>query len=261
MRNSKVHWLTMPHCLCLSTMLIMLVFPVSAGAQAINNGHCYAGCPIGVDSQNHLIIRPAYTLSYNLEKKSADWVAYTVTAESVGIASSLSREVKADNLGFDSLTLDDFEGQTEFEMARYVPLVDFAGTPFWDDLNYSTNFVPRATSLHRGAWYGLSWAIRNAVNRLGELYVVTGPIYEQEPDPSRHAEASFQQAPKAFFKVIIDQNGRQSAFVLEQATAVHVHHCELESEIAKIQELTGLTILPDLQAGFGDSITANLGCF
>lgn len=248
-------------CLGIIAALAAVLCSGFAVAQTIENGHCYGGCPDGAGLNNHLIIRPAFTLSFNSEANSADWVAYTVSANSVGIASSLDRTVKVDNVVLDTLAQQDFEGQSQLEMARYVPLVDFAGTPFWEDLNYSTNFAPRTAGLNQGAWYGLSWAIRNAVNRLGELYVVTGPIYEETVEPSILLTEKQHKVPSAFFKVVIDREGRQSVFVLPQATPVHVHHCNLESDMATIERLTGLTILPKLKTSSTDTITASLGCF
>ena len=58
------------------------------------------------------------------------------------------------------------------------------GTPFWRDVNYLTNSVARTASLSQGAWYGLDWSIRNYVNRQGEVYVVTGPIFDAEDEES-----------------------------------------------------------------------------
>ncbi|HAG73067.1 MAG TPA: hypothetical protein DCL66_12770, partial [Gammaproteobacteria bacterium] len=150
-------------------------------AQDIANGHCLYGCPIGADSANDVVIRPIYTVSYNSKGKSADWVAYTVSIGSIGIASSLSREVKKDEFVDETLTASDFTEGSEYEFARLVPLIDFAGTPFWQDVNYSTNFVPRTRNLNQGAWYGLNWAIRNAVNRLGEVYIISGPLFYAAP--------------------------------------------------------------------------------
>lgn len=234
---------------------------INLSAQTIANGHCFAGCPDLSESANHLIIRPAYSVYYNPHTKSADWVAYSVSPNSVGIASSLSRQVKPDGFVDQTLAEGDFEEPSDFALSRYVPLVDFAGTPFWEDANYSTNFVPRSASLNQGAWYGLSWAIRNAVNRLGELYVVAGPIYRDEPTLLPLPTSKSHRVPDAFFKVVIDAKGNLSAFVLDQLTAVHVHHCDLESDLSKVEQLVGFRILPGLQAKSSESIASSLGCY
>lgn len=249
---------------CLLISLIILfsaILSVNVGAQTIANGHCFAGCPSLSNPDNHLLIRPAYSISFNPHTKSADWVAYTVSANSVGIASSLSRQIKEDDFVTQTLTPSDFDDSTDFVLSRYVPLVDFAGTPFWEDVNFLTNFVPRTKSLNQGAWYGLSWAIRNAVNRLGELYVVTGPIYHDEQVSMALPTSKPHRVPDAFFKIVVDKGGRLSAFILDQGTAVHVHHCDLVVDLGEVERLIGYKVLPELQAKPNESITANLGCF
>jgi endonuclease G len=233
----------------------------SLKAQDIANGHCLYGCPVGADSANDVVIRPIYTVSYNSQGKSADWVAYTVSTGSIGIASYLSREVKKDEFVDETLAASDFTEGSEYEFARLVPLVDFAGTPFWQDANYSTNFVPRTRNLNQGAWYGLNWAIRNAVNRLGEVYIISGPIFYATPVAAFLNTNDQHRVPDAFFKVILTKSGGLSAFVLDQNTPVHVHHCDLESDIEKIEHLTGLVLLPLAERSIFDNIKASLGCF
>ena len=242
-------------------LLAISALSISLKAQDIANGHCLYGCPVGADSADDVIIRPIYTVSYNSQGKLADWVAYTVSTGSIGIASSLSREVKKDEFVDETLAASDFTEGSEYEFARLVPLVDFAGTPFWQDANYSTNFVPRTRNLNQGAWYGLNWAIRNAVNRLGEVYIISGPIFYATPVAAFLNTNDQHRVPDAFFKVILTKNGGLSAFVLDQHTPVHVHHCDLESDIEKIELLTGLVLLPLAERSIFDNIKASLGCF
>ena len=71
----------------LLSFLCLLVVNLSF-AQSYKIGHCYKGCPQGTSEENHLIIRSIYALSYNTLTKSADWVSYKVSADSIGIASS-----------------------------------------------------------------------------------------------------------------------------------------------------------------------------
>ncbi|MFT6093063.1 MAG: endonuclease G [Pseudohongiellaceae bacterium] len=233
----------------------------SLKAQDIANGHCLYGCPIGAGINNNVVIRPIYTVSYNSLTKSADWVAYTVSANSIGIASNLSREWKKDEFVDETLSLSDFAEGSKFEFARLVPIVDFAGTPFWQDANYLTNFVPRTSNLNQGAWYGLNWATRNAVNRLGEVYIIAGPIYYQSPVAQPLNTKKVHRVPDAFFKIVLTENGGLSVFLLDQNTPVHVHHCDLESDLERIETLTGLEIFPTNRRQDFESIRSSLGCF
>ena len=54
---------------------VSVLFNAAAVAQNYKIAHCYRGCPLGGSSENHLIIRPIYALSFNTTTKSADWVS------------------------------------------------------------------------------------------------------------------------------------------------------------------------------------------
>lgn len=241
----------------------LLAYTPQAEAQIYHIGHCLFGCPVGADSDNHLIARSIYTLSYNTQTKSADWVAYEISAGSIGVASSLSREPRVDEYVGDTLAGSDFlaaEG-SGLVRAQYVPLVGFAATPYWQEVNYLTNIVARSSSLSQGAWYGLDWAIRNLVNREDSVYVLTGPIFYQNEVPRQLPVEKEHRVPDAFFKIIATVDGRSAAFLLEQNAPVHMHHCEQLSDIQRIEELTELDFFPDLSRPLEPTLQTRLGCF
>lgn len=250
----------------LATVITMLavVFPAVAEVSDYGIVHCLADCPSGRE-ENPLLLRPIYALSYNSLTKSADWVAYKLSSGSIGIAGSLSRIPKPDNYITETLRAEDFiygEDNLYPELLRshYVPLVDFAGTPFWDDTNFMTNMVARNRALNQGAWYGLEWAIRNLVNRGTEVYVLTGPIYETTPRSEQLPTQTPHRVPDAFYKIIMTERGQGSAFVFDQRTSVHVHHCELRSPVTAIEESTGLDFFPADAALPLGSLDSRLGC-
>lgn len=242
-------------------MLAAMSLPV--GAQEYRVTHCLMGCPQGVAEGNHLVLRPIYALSYNTQTKSADWVAYRVTSQTVGIASSLSRRPVADNYVGDTLTDADFSTAEELGMvlAQYAPLVSFAGTPYWNDVNYLTNAVARSSNLSRGAWNGLDWAVRNLVNRESEVYVITGPIYEPETEAVTLPVDTSHRIPDGFYKIIVTAAGEMAAFRFEQDTSVGIHHCNLRSTIENLEMETGLEFFPDRNRPLTDSLYSSLGCF
>ena len=96
-------------------MFYLIAFP--AESQIYRFGHCLFGCPEGL-SGNQTLVRSAYTLLYDENRKSAVWVAYEVTAASLGIASSLSRDLIKDDWVSEALTAGDLAGLAEQD---YVP--------------------------------------------------------------------------------------------------------------------------------------------
>lgn len=242
--------------------LLFLLFSLNAQGQQYKIQHCYLGCPQGAADSNPLLMRAIYTLSYNTQLKTAEWVAYEVHPGAIGIASSLSRQPLEDNYVSDTLKAADFLAGEEQGLARaqYVPLVSFADTPYWNEVNYLTNAVARSSSLSQGAWYGLDWAIRNLVNREDSVFVVAGPIFYADSVPVELDTSTSHRVPDAFFKVVIDDNNRAAAFLFPQGTAVHVHHCELASSIEEIESLSGLNLFPDSDDNIAMTLSRGLGC-
>jgi endonuclease G len=240
---------------------LLAALPVQA--QNLRIVHCLYGCPEGAPAANQLLLRPIYALSYNSQHKSADWVAYRVTAETVGIASSLSRQARADDYVEQTLDSSDFSSAAELNMvqAHYAPLVNFAGTPYWDDVNYLSNAVARSASLSQGAWYGLNWAVRNLVNREAEVYVLTGPLYEQDQPGIRLAIDKPHRIPDGFYKLVVTPAGEAAGFRFSQDTSAGIHHCNLRASIAELEAATGLDFFPGRNRPLTETLYSSLGCF
>ena len=245
------------------TLLWVSSFAGLSLASEFRIGLCYLGCPQGGDLASEIILRPIYAMAYNKAFKSADWVVYEVTADSIGIASSLSRTPIADNFISETLQAADFQDLegTGLVRSQYVPMVNFAGTPYWNDVNYTTNAVARSSALNQGAWYGLEWAIRNLVNREDSVYIVTGPIYKETPQISQLKTSTPHRVPDAFFKIVITETGLATAFLLAQDVPVHVHHCDLRVTIPELEALTGLDFFPEAGSRTFLALDSRLGCF
>jgi len=238
----------------------------TVSGETVRFAHCLGGCPVGAPDSNQVIARSLYTLSYNLENKVADWVAYIVTPGSIGVASNLSRQPLNDPYIASTLSPGDFPSEQEGErlvLNNFAPLVSFAGTPFWSEVNYLTNMVPRNSELNRGPWYGLEWAVRNLANRTEGLYVLTGPVYGAGFTESELVLSTDtpHRVPNGFYKVIVDDEGNVAAFTFPQDLPFHIHHCDRLSSIGEVERLSGLDLFPELpQLPLGD-LSESLGCF
>ncbi|MEX0964286.1 MAG: DNA/RNA non-specific endonuclease [Pseudohongiellaceae bacterium] len=243
--------------------LLLLLAMAPAQAAEMRIALCLHGCPVGSSSANHLILRPIYALSYNTRNKVADWAAYRVTSGSIGIASSLSRQLLVDDFVAETLTDSDFNNAEERGLTRahFVPLVNFAGTPYWREVNYMSNAVARSRNLSQGAWYGLDWAIRNLVNRENEVYVLTGPIFRETPSVASLDTNKQHRVPDAFFKIIATGDDRATAIIFDQGLPVHVHHCDNRVSIETIEEATGLQFFPENPRLVAGGLDTSLGCF
>ena len=248
----------------IAAVAVLLIASLSQSQAAeLRIAHCLYGCPKGSSSENHLILRPIYALSYNTRNKVADWAAYRVTSGSIGIASSLSRAVMIDDFVEETLSAADFINAEEAGLTRaqLVPLVNFAGTPYWNEVNYMSNAVARSQNLSLGAWYGLEWSIRNLVNREREVYVLTGPIFRDSPVVASLETQTQHRVPDGFFKIVVSADNRATAFIFDQDLPVHVHHCDTRAAIDEIETATGLEFFPENPRLVLGLLDTNLGCF
>ncbi len=135
----------------LSPILVLCNLLASpAFAQEIHIAHCLKGCPTGTPTTNDLIIREVYVLSSNDTTKFADWVAYRVTADTIGTGSG--RNFRADPFLDDDETLEtyDYDGAAgpplNADIGHFAPLVMFKGTPYADLTNFMSNVSPQLHS-------------------------------------------------------------------------------------------------------------------
>ena len=250
-------------CLAVLCIGILLAMPHRAMAETVRFAHCFAGCPNGAPGDSHVIARSIYTLSFNPDTRIADWAAYSVTAGSIGVATNLSRAPVSDPFVSNMLDPREFPAAGEGNrliLDYFVPLVSFAGTPFWSEANYLTNRVPRSSELNRGSWYGLEWAVRNLANRTASLYVITGPYFAKD-NGLPAATAGTGKVPGGFFKVVADEDGHMAAFLFPQELPFHVHHCEQLSSVAEVEQVTGLDLFPELALAPMEDLSEKLGCF
>ena len=73
-------------------------FSVMVHGQIVHVAHCMADCPSGAPPNNEVVVHQLYAASVNSDSGLADWVAYRILGESVGVASLLPRQWKQDQL-------------------------------------------------------------------------------------------------------------------------------------------------------------------
>jgi hypothetical protein len=191
----------------------------SAQAQSVVVSQCNGQCPsyqstVG-QRNSKIVIHHVYAAALNEQTGLADWVAYRLTKNAIGVASLLSREWQPDRLmslaneleiiesvaseiSLASIAVNDnpYAGINASEpdkenRARLAPITSFANTPYWSDLNNLSNMVPMPSNLRLGPWLRLEQAINSLTRRRDELFVVSGPLFLiTEPLSSNNLAAS-----------------------------------------------------------------------
>ena len=220
---------------------------------------------MGAPATNDLVIREIYALSNNRCTKFADWVAYRVTRETIGTSNSLERDWKHDDLllAEETMEKDDYRGAKDTirtDRGHQAPLAAFAGTHFWRVTNILSNITPQKSKLNQGPWKRLEEAVREAAYKLGEVYVVTGPLFDPEENQMELPNADEPHSvPTGYFKVIADKKDKRLAFIFDQDAKKSMNYCEGVVSLAKVEERSGLNIFPRAKTWSGD-LLSQLGC-
>lgn len=269
-------------CHCFGLVIILAGVSVSS-AQTIHISHCMNSCPSSAASNsNEIVVRHLFAASINSENGLAEWIAYRVLEDAVGVASLLPRVWQVDNLlttespylqlsgNTRTLNQPDLSGRADQSYrineliidsrnnGRLVPMSSFAGTPFWSDLNYLSNLAPLPSELRLGSWSRLDQAINEVAARNGELFVVSGPLYSIEEGISTAVNFELQ-LPSAYYKVVANSSSH-AAFIFHRDLREHVHYCDQLSSLSEIEALASLELFPDTPSSASGELVAALNC-
>ncbi len=263
--------------------ILSMLLTASVSAQTVHISHCMAGCPVDVSNMavddSELVVRQLFVASIDGQTGLADWQAYRVLADSVGVASLLPRVWFEDSLVkgnaglaetiddapqfLQSVSTDAEERSYQLneiellseDQGRIVPMSSFAGTPYWSELNYLSNMAPLPFDLRVGSWSRLDQAINALADRIGEVYVVSGPIYR----PARGNDGEDLGSPTAYFKLISTPDAL-SAFIFESDVQQHINFCDQLSTLEAVEDQTGLSLFPQREGGFMSTLHEQLSC-
>lgn len=260
---------------------------LEASAQSIALTHCLGECPRYesqlVADRAKVVVHHLYAAGLNGDSGLADWSAYRLTADAVGVASLLPRAWQPDRLTefspLEDVIIAENSGLSLAEVAtvssnpyaglspqqtppedraRLVPMTSFANTPYWSDLNNLSNMIPMPASLRRGAWLQLEQRLNRLVAEKGELHVVAGPLFLISNLSVSPAGADLN--PAAYYKVVADSSGIV-AFVFPHQLGQFESFCGQQTSLPEIEQMAGLKLFPGGEKlEVSSSLVAGLGC-
>lgn len=126
-----------------------------------------------------------------------------------------------------------------FDRGHMAPSGDMPDTDSQQESFSLANMVPQDPTLNRGLWERIESAVRTLAVRRGELYVVTGPVFQGE----RLATVGNVIVPTHVFKAVLDpRRGVAGAYV-----AVNDGEALWQpASMAQLAELTGIEVFPGL---------------
>ena len=214
------------------------------------NGHVAYGIP---GPEDQLLCREGYTVGYDYDRKVPTWVAYRLTPDSVNKKFKRSNKFKTDTeipVKYRS-TLSDYKGSgyDRGHMAASAT-VDSSYNAMMESFLLS-NMTPQLPGLNRQGWRYLEQYIREWTNERGEMYVVTGVLFEGE----HGVIGNGVHVPTHFYKVVFDSVGMDAiAFIVPHRP---ISKGELPGFIVSVDEverLTGLDFNSLLDDTVGDDM-------
>lgn len=199
-------------------------------------------------SDNPVIVRHKYyTLSYVDRYKDPEWVAYKLDDYmTVGVAERSNKFKSDPEVPGGSAIPGDYT-KSGYDRGHLCPAADMKwDTEAMDETFYMSNMTPQMPGFNRGVWKKLEEQVREWAVELKEIYVVTGPILEDDlPMIGNHNKVS---VPKYFYKIVLEYNDYESkaiSFLLPNESSA-MPLINFVVPIDSIETLTHINFFPSL---------------
>jgi len=152
--------------------------------------------------KEQIISHIGYTVSYNSDWKTPNWVAYELTKEKAeGTVPRFDAFLPDPEVAsYESATTYDYSN-SGWDRGHMAP----AGDMKWNEQAmkesfYLSNICPQNHNLNGGVWNDLEIQVRELAQQKGKIYIVCGPIMSKQPKTIGTNKVA---VPDAFFKVLL----------------------------------------------------------
>jgi len=153
---------------------------------------------------NDLVRHTYYTLSYNEKYEQANWVYYSLT-DSMVIkgGSERSNKFKVDKMVSSGSAKSADYTKSGFDRGHLCPAADMDFNPIAIEESFlMSNICPQSPDFNRGIWKELETEVRNWAKKEHKLYVVTGPVFNDNKGTIGQEEVL---VPGYFFKILYEE--------------------------------------------------------
>ncbi|MDB4900702.1 MAG: non-specific endonuclease, partial [Gemmatimonadetes bacterium] len=241
--------------------------PVSATARVGHNTEL--GVPTDADPSDDVIIaRRQYTMSYNASHAGPNWVSWNLDASHTGGSARcncFTADTALTRLGITAYNTNDWVNGGIWSRGHMSPSADWADS---DGDNAPTfflsNMIPQKQAANSGAWGDLENYLRTLAVANAEIYIVAGPIFTKGRTNGKDGfgfttGTGHIAVPDSMWKVaIVVPDGRSAAQITNPADvrviAVNMPNeatsvggwANFSTTIARIQKSTGYDLLSAL---------------
>lgn len=198
-------------------------------------------------SQEIILRRNGYTVSYNKDTRLPNWVAWHLTAaHTKGSNQRKDISFQEDNDVPEPRATDtDYRG-SGYDRGHMCPAGDNKWSlPAMEQSFLFTNICPQAPQLNRGDWNELEMACRKWAKQYGDIYIVCGPVLYNK----KHKTIGKHKVvvPEAFFKVVLCMTDKPKAigFIYKNADGNRPKG-DYANSVDEVERITGLDFFPSL---------------
>lgn len=192
-----------------------------------------------------------YLVSANKIAKTPNWVAYHLYADQIAVPGHRVEYFCPDPClkTNERAELSDYKGLFPvYNRGHLNP----AGDNHWDNTAYKesyflSNMVPQNPDNNGGIWLDLEKRVDSWTKEYGELYVITGPIYDYEGVKHKEVGGNKVWAPAGLFKIIYEPRKKQVLSFMMPNTSLNAKTLSTYlTSIDNINKATGLDLFPNL---------------
>ena len=198
-------------------IIVMFVIGVIFFDESITPSLVYGGDPDG-----RILESEGFCLSYSETRKNPLWVYYRLFKVENPISGKRPSKFKIDLRSPSRVRHEDFtnSGYDRGHMAPNYAIATRYGPSAQRETFVMTNIVPQTPNLNRKLWKKLEQKVaKEWANDLDEVWVITGPIFNNDEKRLGSRLESGVEIPDAFYKMIVDEidgEPRVLSFIMSQ---------------------------------------------
>ena len=214
----------------------------------------------GLPSNENIILKDEFVLSYNNNYKIPNWVAYVLTSENVSIKrtrqGSWSEEESVESM-FRATNKDYYK--TGYDRGHFLPSAAMVrSSEAMKSTFVFSNAAPQIPSFNRGIWKSLESNVRKWAIEHGEVVVFTGAYFSRGRKKTIGNKVG---VPHYWFKVIYDPNSQEAiAFRMKNTEyASGEDYYNYRVSVDYIEKYAHLDFLAPLEDGLENEIESKIG--
>ena len=208
--------------------------------------------------KGELVLHTYYALSYVEDHEQAEWVAYELTRERLNENwSERPNSFRPDpDVRTESATPRDYMS-SGYDKGHLCPAADMAfNDGAIDETFYMSNMSPQVPAFNGGVWRELEECTRDWARKFKKLYVVTGPIFDQ----NAKGQIGFSKVtvPSAYYKVLYAPEVQKTIGFMLPNVLSEKPLMEYVCTIDAVEKTTGLDFFPKILQGLNAELEASL---